>query len=188
MNKVQLIQALDSYARRCDDEEEEFVYAMHTFVTTENDPFSRQTAAGHITASAWILDTNRTHALLCHHRKLDMWVQLGGHLEPSLDDSVHAGALREAYEESGLGAIKALSPDIFDIDIHAIPAHGDEAEHLHYDVRYLFAARSANAVQLTPESKELAWVRLDEIHKVSTEKSLLRMAKKATQFLRNSTH
>jgi len=117
---------VDSYARRCDDEEEEFVSAMHTFVTTKNDPFSRQTAAEHITASAWILDTNRTHALLCHHRKLDMWVQLGGHLEPSLDDSVHAGALREAYEESGLGAIKALSPDIFDIDIHAIPAHGDE--------------------------------------------------------------
>lgn len=186
MNKFQLIQALNRYAKRCDVEEEEFVSAMHTFVTTETNPCSRQTAAGHITASAWILDTNRTHVLLCHHRKLDIWIQLGGHLETSLDESVEAGALREAYEESGLGAIEVLSPDIFDIDIHAIPAHGDEAEHLHYDVRYLFAARSANAVQLTPESKELAWVSLDEIHKISTETSLLRMAKKAKQFLRKA--
>ena len=188
MNKLQLIQALDSYAARCDDNEKEFVSAMRSFIQTETDPFSRNTAPGHITASAWILDTNRNRALLCHHRKLDLWVQLGGHLEPSLDESVFTGALREAYEESGLGAIVALSPHIFDIDIHTIPAHGDEAEHLHYDVRYLFAARSADAVQLTPESKELAWVRLDEIHKVSTEASLLRMAKKATQLLRESTH
>ncbi len=186
MNNAQLLQALDSYAKRCDGEEDGFVRAMHSFVTSEPEPFSRQTAAGHITASAWILDTNRTHALLCHHRKLDMWIQLGGHLEPSLDESVQAGALREAYEESGLSAIEVLSPDIFDIDIHAIPAHGDEPEHLHYDVRYLFAARSANTVQLTPESKELAWLRFDEIHKVSTEASLLRMVKKAKQFLRES--
>lgn len=186
MNKEPLLQALDSYAKLCDSEEKDFLTAMRSFVQSEIDPFSRQTAAGHITASAWILDTRRTRALLCHHRKLDIWVQLGGHLEPSLDESVHAGALREAYEESGLGAIETLSPDIFDIDIHAIPAHGSEPEHLHYDVRYLFAACSANSVQLTPESKELAWVGLDEIHKVSTETSLLRMAKKTKQFLGRS--
>lgn len=186
MNKVPLIQALDSYAKHCGGEEKDFLTVMHRFVEAESDPFSRQTAVGHITASAWILDTSRTQALLCHHRKLDMWVQLGGHLEPSVDESVHAGALREAYEESGLGVIETLSPDIFDIDIHSIPALGGEPEHLHYDVRYLFAARSANSVQLTPESKELAWVGLDEIHKVSSETSLLRMAKKTKQFFNKS--
>lgn len=38
--------------------------------------------------------------LLIHHRQLDKWLPLGGHVE--LDEDPEAAALREAKEESGL--------------------------------------------------------------------------------------
>ncbi len=38
--------------------------------------------------------------LLIHHRKLDKWLPLGGHIE--LDEDPEIAALREAKEESGL--------------------------------------------------------------------------------------
>lgn len=38
--------------------------------------------------------------LLIHHRKLDKWLPLGGHIE--LDEDPEQAALREAKEESGL--------------------------------------------------------------------------------------
>jgi len=38
--------------------------------------------------------------LLIHHRKLDKWLPLGGHIE--LDEDPEIAALREAREESGL--------------------------------------------------------------------------------------
>ena len=38
--------------------------------------------------------------LLIHHRKLDKWLPLGGHIE--LDEDPERAALREAREESGL--------------------------------------------------------------------------------------
>ena len=39
--------------------------------------FDRALPPGHVTASAWIVDPDRTHAVL-HHRKLERWLQLGG--------------------------------------------------------------------------------------------------------------
>ena len=38
--------------------------------------------------------------LLIHHRNLDKWLPLGGHIE--LDEDPETAALREAREESGL--------------------------------------------------------------------------------------
>ena len=90
---------------------------------------------GHITASAWIL--RRGSVLLTHHRKLDRWFQLGGHLEPG--ETVAEGALREAAEESGLTGLRFLNEDIFDVDVHLIPARGTSPAHLHYDIRFLIA-------------------------------------------------
>ena len=89
----------------------------------------------HVTGSAWVVDRDRTHALLTHHRKLDKWLQLGGHADG--DSDILRVALREAREESSLEAIRAVSEEIFDVDIHTIPARGGELEHFHYDVRFL---------------------------------------------------
>jgi len=137
--------------------------------------FHRDCWAGHITGSAWLVDAGGCEVLLTHHRKLDLWVQLGGHSDGDPDTS--AVAQREAEEESGL-AVELLSPQIFDLDIHPIPARRNDPEHLHFDVRYAFVSRSGRDYRVSDESHDLAWVPIDEVHRYTAEESMLRMARK----------
>lgn len=137
---------------------------------------SRHYDPGHITGSAWILSPNRDVVLLTHHRKLDRWFQLGGHLE--LGEGPMEGAIREAHEESGLARVTLASHAIFDIDVHLIPARRDMPAHLHHDIRYLFTADPADPLAATAESRALAWVPLEEAARLNPDESLLRMIRK----------
>jgi len=111
------------------------------FVKTTIEPWSRATLSGHLTASAWVLDRTLTHVAMIHHRKLDKWLQPGGHIEET-DVSLRAAAEREVTEEIGLSRFVARADDaqIFDVDVHPIPARGDVPAHFHYDLRFLFVA------------------------------------------------
>jgi 8-oxo-dGTP pyrophosphatase MutT (NUDIX family) len=149
---------------------------LRRFVEEHADCFDRSLAVGHVTGSAWILDSARAFALLTHHRKLNKWLQLGGHADG--DPDVLRVALREAREESGLDAIQPVSEGTFDIDIHEIPARGAEQEHLHYDVRFLLEADRAAPLAVNGESRSLAWVALDRIAELNPEESISRMVSK----------
>ena len=149
---------------------------MLRFVTEHSNCFERSLRVGHITGSAWVVDTSRSHALLTHHRKLNKWLQPGGHADG--DPDILRVALREAREESGLECIRAVSEAIFDIDIHVIPARGAEPEHLHYDVRFLLEASRESQLVPSHESHSLAWSPLPEIAELNPQESILRMVAK----------
>lgn len=151
------------------------VRRIREFVAAHTDCFRRQLLEGHVTGSAWILDRTRTRTLLTHHRKLAIWVQPGGHADG--DPDVAAVALREATEESGIDDLTLLSPEIFDIDIHRIPARSKEPEHFHYDCRFLIQA-GHEQYTVSEESYDLAWIGLDRIADYTTEPSILRMVEK----------
>ena len=159
-----------------DGHEAVMMEALRQFVAAHADCFERSLQIGHITGSAWIVDRDRTHALLTHHRKLNKWLQLGGHADG--DPDILRVALREAREESNLEAIRPVSEDIFDVDIHVIPARGAEPEHLHYDVRFLFEADRSAPIAASEESRSLVWMPLAEISRVNPEESLARMVAK----------
>lgn len=143
------------------------------FVAAEPRAFSRDPRiGGHVTGSAVVLSPDRSAMLLTHHRKFDRWLQLGGHCDGIAD--VRFVALKEAYEESGLARIRLVSEDVLDVDIHPIPARGQDASHLHYDLRYLMVAE-AGEVRVSSESKALAWVPLDRLEEVTTEPSVIRL-------------
>ena len=74
--------------------------AIIRFVQTYENCAERELQVGHLTGSAWIVDKDLTHTLLTHHRKLNLWVQLGGHVEDDAD--MLSASWREAREESGL--------------------------------------------------------------------------------------
>jgi 8-oxo-dGTP pyrophosphatase MutT (NUDIX family) len=162
--------------RPFDDHEAAMVTRLRRFVETHADCFERSLRIGHITGSAWIVDRERGHALLTHHRKLNKWLQLGGHADG--DNDVLRVALREAQEESGLASIRPISPAIYDIDIHVIPARGSEPEHLHYDVRFLLEADRASPLLASSESRSLAWTPLSAIAGLNPEESMARMVRK----------
>lgn len=127
---------------------------------------------GHVTGSAFVLSPDGGSVLLTHHAKLDRWLQLGGHCDGVAD--VRFVALKEAYEESGLARLRLLRDEVFDIDIHRIPALGAEPAHLHYDVRFLMQAE-AGALVASSESRALAWVPLDRLESRTSAPSVLRL-------------
>lgn len=145
------------------------------FVEREAACFERSTAEGHVTGSAWLLAPDHETVLLTHHAKLNAWMQLGGHADGEHD--VLKVALTEAREESGIEHIEPVSIEIFDVDIHLIPARKNDGEHYHFDVRYVLRALHTDHV-VSHESHDLAWVDPCRMHDYTTEDSMLRMAAK----------
>lgn len=132
--------------------------------------FGRDPRIGHVTASGFVLSVDRRETLLMHHRKLDRWLQPGGHCDGETD--VRAAAAREVAEETGLAEARLL-PEIFDIDVHEIPARGNEPAHLHHDVRFLFIADPRTAAPGNPESHALAWMDAAALPRVTDQASVL---------------
>lgn len=175
MDREELIRQLQEYGVRW-PAEAETAGRFIEFVGRHPDCFERRLAAGHVTGSAWVVNGAGTHVLLTHHKKLNLWVQLGGHADG--DPDVFRVARREAEEESGLEGLEPVGGRLFDIDIHRIPARGDEPEHLHWDLRYAFRAAEGEAYRVSDESHALAWIAIAEIEAVTREESMLRMARK----------
>ena len=146
---------------------------MITFIENNQDCFERSLAAGHLTASAWLLNKDTSQVLLTHHTKLNMWLQLGGHCDG--DPDILGVAIKEAQEESGITQIYPVSEDIFDIDIHLIPAYKQDTAHYHYDVRFLLQVTSDEKIRMSKESKELRWVDRDIKNFPTNSPSMLRM-------------
>lgn len=124
------------------------------------DPYRRERLAGHFTASAWLVDRHGTRVLLTHHRKLDRWLQLGGHCDGERD--LPAVALKEAIEESGLTGL-SVEADVFDLDRHWIPGHKGVPAHWHYDVRFVVRAGADETYTVSDESHDLAWRGIAEL-------------------------
>ena len=149
-----ILEKLNKY--RPTPSEEKFKQDIIAFIKEHPDCFERSLKIGHVTASAWIINKEGTHALLMHHAKLDKWFQLGGHSDG--DANTLNVAIKEAQEESGILAITPVSKDIFDIDIHLIPANSKEQAHYHYDIRFLLQVTSDESIVINNESKELRWI------------------------------
>ncbi|OGB97767.1 hypothetical protein A3F06_03035 [candidate division TM6 bacterium RIFCSPHIGHO2_12_FULL_36_22] len=172
MHRKFLINLLQNYNPLA-TEEVGFKVRMLNFINQYEDCFERSLDIGHITGSAFLLNKDRSKALLMHHTKLDRWLQLGGHCDGNSD--VLAVAIKEAQEESGIMGIEPISMEIFDIDIHCIPANSREKEHDHYDVRFLLQVTSDEKLVQNRESKELRWIGQDLNELPINNRSVTRM-------------
>lgn len=106
--------------------------------------------------------------LLIHHRKLDQWLPLGGHIE--LDEDPEQAALREAREESGLevelvgerppttgpGTRALIAPRF--LDIHRITA-----THEHIGMIYWARPKSGAVTLAAGEHHDIRWCAEDEL-------------------------
>ncbi|MEI6806293.1 MAG: GrpB family protein [Myxococcaceae bacterium] len=159
----------------------ELAYKERMLELLKNTPncFERSSLKAHFTASAWLLNKAGDKALLMHHTKLDRWFQLGGHADG--DHNLLRVAIKESQEESGINQIVAVDSNIFDIDIHPIPARGDkEPGHEHFDVRFLLEVTSDEDVIQNGESKELRWIGKNRKELPTDSESVVRMFDKWT--------
>jgi 8-oxo-dGTP pyrophosphatase MutT (NUDIX family) len=145
------------------------------FTSEHGDALLRTCAPGHLTGSALVLDPLHERILLLHHRKLQKWLQPGGHADG--DANLAAVAWREATEETGIEGLKVVVPAIH-LDIHLVePPH--EPPHFHYDVRYLVLAPELAEATGNHESTALRWVTLEELDAITDEPGLRTLARRA---------
>lgn len=125
-----------------------------------DNPTERACAAGHLTASAVLLDAAGEHTLLTLHPRVGAWLQLGGHCEAG-DTTLAGAALREATEESGIDGL-LIDPDPIQLDVHPVTCSLGRPTR-HFDVRYLITAPPDAIPVPSAESEQLAWWPVDAL-------------------------
>ncbi|MCX5331485.1 MULTISPECIES: NUDIX hydrolase [unclassified Streptomyces] len=143
-----------------DQEELRQTYLDH--LATHPDGMWKACGDGHITASALVIDPSRGQVLLTLHKKLQMWLQMGGHCEP-VDETLAAAALREGTEESGIEGLTLLPGGPVRLDRHHTPCAW------HLDVQYAALAPAGAVEAISDESLDLRWYAYDEVAGVADE-------------------
>ncbi|GLX20256.1 MULTISPECIES: NUDIX hydrolase [Streptomyces] len=119
--------------------------------------------AGHVTGSALVVDPVGGRVLLTLHKKLGMWLQMGGHCEPG-DATLAGAAMREAVEESGIGSgLTLVAGGPVRLDRHPIPAPCN----WHLDVQYAVLAPAGVEAEISDESLDLRWFPYAEVAAVA---------------------
>ena len=136
------------------------------------DIVTRNNAAAHLTASAWVVSPDRSRVLMAYHNLYHSWAWLGGHADGDWDLRAVAG--KEVAEESGMGALRLLTPEIFSLEILTVDGHEKHghyvSSHLHLNVTYLFEADPTAPLRCKPdENSAVAWIDVADIPNQSTE-------------------
>ena len=154
---------------------------MIHLLKTDSNCFENNNWNGHFTGSAWVIDKTHQWVLMTHHRKLNLWLQLGGHADGNTN--LLDVAINEIKEESGLTQLNIVSHRIFDLDIHLIPQYKDIPPHYHYDIRYIFTSKmDPDIVVVSEESKDVAWISKNDVLKKNDERSIERMLIKCEKY------
>lgn len=175
MDKEAIVEALHAYREKFVDENDK-VARFITYLKNAKTFLGKTNSQGHITSSSWVVNKNKTKVLLTNHKKLDRWLQLGGHTEEG--ESLYESACREVAEESGIDRFLTVSKAIYDLDIHWIPKFKNTHGHYHYDVRYLFEADENLQITVSDESHDVKWVEVAHINAYTSSDSILRMVNK----------
>ncbi|MBZ4020818.1 NUDIX hydrolase [Streptomyces purpurogeneiscleroticus] len=157
-----------------DQEQLRLAYLDH--LATHPDGMWKPCGDGHLTASALVIDPSRGRVLLTLHKKLRMWLQMGGHCEPG-DATLADAALREAREESGIAQGLTLLPGgPVRLDRHHTPCAW------HLDVQYAALAPEGATEAISDESLDLRWFPYDEVPDVADE-SVVRLMERTRALL-----
>lgn len=138
--------------------------------------YVRDNLIGHLTATAWVVNKERTKVLMAYHKIYQSWAWLGGHSDG--DENLAAVALREAQEESGVAHLRLVMQGPLDINICGVAPHYKKGKyvprHLHYNLVYLLEADEAEVLKVNPDENEAVdWIGLDKVNVMSKEDDII---------------
>jgi 8-oxo-dGTP pyrophosphatase MutT (NUDIX family) len=183
------ILAMVAAAQPEDDKEAESLRMMQTMIAAHPNIIAPNCEPGHLTGSALILDVTQGRVLLHLHKKLNLWLPMGGHAE--YETAMWQVALREAHEESSLDDLRLYpSPQHtqpVDYDVHTIPKSHDRPEHLHLDFRYVLATSTPDAARMdTEESLGMQWLSFADVYgRADVMPDVKRLTRKAERLYRH---
>ena len=170
-DKMNLAEKLEAYVPFNEQEEKDKEFILHC-LKHQDHIFTRENKMVHMTASAWIVNPERTKVLMAYHKIYDSWAWLGGHADGETD--LLKTALKEAKEESGLKNVRPVSEDIYSLEVLTVNGHVKKGEyvssHLHLNVTYLLEADEEEILAVKPdENSGVGWFSLEDALKASTE-------------------
>ena len=171
MNRAELSEAIGAF-RPENEQEEADKKGILAFLAANENAFTRDNTIAHMTASAWVVNRDRTKVLMVYHRIYDSWSWTGGHADG--EENLLAVALREVTEETGVSSVTPVSDDIFSLEILTVDGHEKHGSyvpsHLHMNVTYLLEADEEEPLTVCEdENKGVAWFGLDEALSASSE-------------------
>ena len=142
------------------------------WIRNNDNAFSRENTVAHMTASAWVVNKDRSKVLMVYHNIYNSWSWLGGHADGETD--LLSVALREVKEEAGITNVKPVSEEIFSLESLTVDGHVKKgnyiSSHLHLNVTYLLEADSDEAVSIkADENSGVAWFSPEKALEKSTE-------------------
>lgn len=160
MNLQEKIESYKPFNEQEEKDKEQFLKFLHTF----DDVLTRDNTFGHFSASAFVVNKERTKMVVVYHIINEGWIFPGGHADG--EEDFLSVAVREVEEETGLKS-KVLNDSIFSIQALPVKGHVKHGKyvsaHVHYDVVYLLEADdSIPLVYREDESKGVKWIPIEE--------------------------
>ena len=187
ITRQKLIDLIEKYKPYNEQEEKDKILILDWIRNNEN-AFFRENAVAHMTASAWVVNRERTKVLMVYHNIYNSWSQLGGHADGD-DDLLHV-SLKEASEETGLKNVIPLSKDIFSLEVLGVDGHmkkeGYISTHIHLNITYLLCANENDITHIKEdENSDVKWFELEEAIKASSEPHMKKIYNKLNNKLKN---
>lgn len=162
---------IENYIPKCEQEEQD-KELMLNFMAKNDDILFRTNTAAHFTASAWVVNNDRTKVLMVYHNIYDSWTWTGGHADG--EEDLLAVAIREVKEETGVKSVAPVNEDIFSLEVLTVDGHIKNGKyvssHLHLNVTYLLEADEGEMLCIKPdENKGVKWFTADEAMKAVSE-------------------
>lgn len=171
MTRSDLIKQISAYLP-CNEQEEADKKNILTFLSENENAFLRENELAHMTASAWVINHDRSKVLMVYHKIYNSWSWTGGHADGETD--LLSVALREVTEETGVKHVTPVSEDIFSLEVLTVDGHEKRGRyvpsHLHMNITYLLEADDTESLVICEEeNKAVAWFSLEDALKASSE-------------------
>ena len=137
MTREDSIRQIENYPPFNEQEEKDKALILGWIRNNEN-AFSRENTVAHITASAWVVNKDRSKVLMVYHNIYNSWSWMGGHADGETD--LLSVAIREVKEEAGISNVRPVSEEIFSLESLTVDGHVKKgnyvSSHLHLNITY----------------------------------------------------
>lgn len=168
---MELREKIEKY-KPYNEQEENDKKIMLKYIDSFDDVLTRNNEFGHFTASAWVVNKERTKVLMIYHNIYKSWAWTGGHADG--ESNLLETAIRELKEETGVKNVKVLDNDIFSLEIVCVNGHVKRGKyvssHVHLNLTYLLEVDGKEELKIKEdENKGVMWVNIEDVEKVSNE-------------------
>ena len=174
-NRQELLDEIAAY-HPFNEQEERDKNLIFQWIEQHEDAFSRENTVAHVTASAWMVNKDRSKVLMVYHNIYNSWSWLGGHADG--DGDFEAVARREAQEETGIQNLKKLGAGAASLEVLPVWAHQKHgqmvASHLHLNISYLFEADDTLPLRIAEdENSAVGWIPIAQLEEYVREKDMM---------------